>query len=64
VAEPIAMSADIPHQAKNLMKRMKSDQNVDMKNHWKVCKFSSQLISAKIIMVLLFLAGDVVHWRQ
>lgn len=37
-AEPGAQSMDIPHQAKNLVKRMRSDRNVDIKNHWKVIK--------------------------
>lgn len=36
VAEIGAMSRDTPHQARNLVLRMKNDPNVDMLNHWKV----------------------------
>ncbi|XP_052860974.1 phospholipase B1, membrane-associated-like [Anopheles cruzii] len=36
VAEIGGMSADLPHQARNLIKRMLGDRNVDMKNHWKL----------------------------
>lgn len=36
VAEPGAQSKDTPHQAKNLVKRMRSDNKVDLNNHWKV----------------------------
>ncbi|XP_070499489.1 phospholipase B1, membrane-associated-like [Chironomus tepperi] len=36
VAEAGAMSQDTVSQAKNLVKRMRSDKNVDMKNHWKL----------------------------
>ncbi|XP_055607010.1 phospholipase B1, membrane-associated-like isoform X2 [Uranotaenia lowii] len=35
-AEGGAMSQDIPHQARNLVKRMLSDPKVDVKKHWKV----------------------------
>uniref|UniRef100_A0A1B0DDK4 Uncharacterized protein n=1 Tax=Phlebotomus papatasi TaxID=29031 RepID=A0A1B0DDK4_PHLPP len=35
VAEGGAMSRDTPHQARNLVLRMKNDPNVDIKNHWK-----------------------------
>ena len=35
-AEPGAMSRDTVHQAKNIVKRMRSDPNVNMKQHWKV----------------------------
>lgn len=36
VAEPGATTNHIIRQAKNLVKRMRSDRNVDIKNHWKV----------------------------
>lgn len=36
VAEIGAMSRDIPYEAKVLVKRMRSDPNVDMQNHWKM----------------------------
>lgn len=36
VASAGAMSRDTVHQAKNLVKRMRSDRHVDMKNHWKL----------------------------
>ncbi|XP_065082777.1 phospholipase B1, membrane-associated [Ochlerotatus camptorhynchus] len=35
-AEGGAMSQDIPHMARNLVKRMLSDPRVDIKNHWKL----------------------------
>ena len=35
-AEAGAMSQDTVTQAKNLVKRMRSDKNVDIKNHWKL----------------------------
>ncbi|XP_058835372.1 phospholipase B1, membrane-associated [Topomyia yanbarensis] len=35
-AEGGAMSQDIPHMAKNLVKRMLYDPRVDLKNHWKL----------------------------
>lgn len=35
-AEPTAMSRDTVHQAKNMVKRMRGDPNVNMKQHWKV----------------------------
>lgn len=44
VAEIGAMSRDIPHEAKILVKRMRSDPNVDLKRHWK-CK--CHIISAR-----------------
>ncbi|KFB43209.1 AGAP006395-PA-like protein [Anopheles sinensis] len=36
VAEIGGMSQDLPHQARNLIKRMLGDPKVDMKNHWKL----------------------------
>lgn len=36
VAEIGAMSRDIPHEAKILVKRMRSDPQVDMQQHWKL----------------------------
>lgn len=36
VAEPGAISGHTIRQAKNLVKRMRSDPRVDIKNHWKV----------------------------
>lgn len=36
VAEPGAISAHTVRQAKNLVKRMRSDPRVDIKNHWKL----------------------------
>uniref|UniRef100_A0A182YTC0 Phospholipase B1, membrane-associated n=1 Tax=Anopheles stephensi TaxID=30069 RepID=A0A182YTC0_ANOST len=36
VAEIGAMSQDLPHQARNLIKRMQADRSVDMKHHWKL----------------------------
>lgn len=36
VAEAGGMSQDTVSQAKNLVKRMRSDKNVDIKNHWKL----------------------------
>lgn len=36
VAEPGAISGNTIRQAKNLVKRMRSDPRVDMENHWKV----------------------------
>lgn len=36
VAEPGATTNHIVRQAKNLVKRMRSDRNVDIQNHWKV----------------------------
>ncbi|KAG5680842.1 hypothetical protein PVAND_010323 [Polypedilum vanderplanki] len=39
VAEAGAMIVDTVHQAKNLVKRMRSDKNVDMKNHWKLVTY-------------------------
>ncbi|XP_035785385.1 phospholipase B1, membrane-associated-like isoform X2 [Anopheles albimanus] len=36
VAQVGSMSADLPHQARNLIKRMLSDRTVDIKNHWKL----------------------------
>jgi GDSL-like Lipase/Acylhydrolase len=36
VAEPGAMSSDTIHQSKNLVKRMRSDKNVNIKKHWKM----------------------------
>lgn len=36
VAEPGAISGNTIRQAKNLVKRMRSDPRVDLKNHWKV----------------------------
>lgn len=33
------MSADTVHQAKNLVKRMRVDKNVDMKKHWKLITY-------------------------
>lgn len=38
VAEIGAMSRDIPHEARILVKRMRSDPNVDMQRHWKIIK--------------------------
>ncbi|XP_001654487.2 phospholipase B1, membrane-associated [Aedes aegypti] len=35
-AEGGAMSQDIPHMARNLVKRMLSDPRVDIQNHWKL----------------------------
>lgn len=35
-AEGGAMSQDIPHMARNLVKRMLSDPRVDIENHWKL----------------------------
>jgi hypothetical protein len=35
-AEIAAMSRDIPHMASVLVKRIRSDPRVDLKNHWKV----------------------------
>lgn len=35
-AEPGAMSADTIHEAKNLVKRIRGDKNVNMKKHWKL----------------------------
>lgn len=34
-----AMSSDTVHQAKNLVKRMRSDPNVNMKKHWKLVTY-------------------------
>jgi len=39
VAEAGAISSDTIHQAKNLVKRMRSDENVDIKNHWKLITY-------------------------
>lgn len=39
VAEPGAMSVDTVHQAKNLVKRMRVDKNVNMKKHWKLITY-------------------------
>ncbi|XP_031640385.1 phospholipase B1, membrane-associated [Contarinia nasturtii] len=36
VAEIGAMSRDIPYEARILVKRMRSDQNVDVQRHWKL----------------------------
>jgi hypothetical protein len=36
VAEPGAMSRDTIHQAKNLVKRMRSDKKVNIAKHWKL----------------------------
>lgn len=36
VAESGAMSRDTPYMANILVKRMKNDPSVDIKNHWKV----------------------------
>uniref|UniRef100_A0A1Y9IW83 Phospholipase B1, membrane-associated n=1 Tax=Anopheles minimus TaxID=112268 RepID=A0A1Y9IW83_9DIPT len=36
VAEIGGMSQDLPHQARNLIKRMQTDRTVDIKNHWKL----------------------------
>lgn len=36
VAEPTAIARHTIRQAKNLVKRMRSDPHVDMKNHWKL----------------------------
>lgn len=36
VAEIGAMSRDISHEAKILVKRMRSDANVDLQQHWKL----------------------------
>lgn len=36
VAEPGAISGHTIRQAKNLVKRMRSDARVDIKNHWKL----------------------------
>uniref|UniRef100_A0A182JZA2 Phospholipase B1, membrane-associated n=1 Tax=Anopheles christyi TaxID=43041 RepID=A0A182JZA2_9DIPT len=36
VAEIAAMSQDLPHQARNLIKRMQADNSVDIKKHWKL----------------------------
>lgn len=36
VAEMGAMSRDTEYQANNLIKRMRSDSNVDMDKHWKI----------------------------
>ncbi|XP_035785382.1 phospholipase B1, membrane-associated-like isoform X2 [Anopheles albimanus] len=36
VAQIGSMSADLTHQARNLIKRMLSDRTVDIKNHWKL----------------------------
>lgn len=36
VAEIGAMSRDIPYEAKILVKRMRSDPNVDLHQHWKI----------------------------
>uniref|UniRef100_A0A182JJ13 Phospholipase B1, membrane-associated n=1 Tax=Anopheles atroparvus TaxID=41427 RepID=A0A182JJ13_ANOAO len=36
VAELAGMSQDLPHQARNLIKRMLADPKVDMRNHWKL----------------------------
>lgn len=35
-AEIGAMSRDLPHMARELVKRMKNDPRVDIQNHWKV----------------------------
>jgi lysophospholipase L1-like esterase len=39
VASAGAMISDTVHQAKNLVKRMRSDAKVDMKNHWKLITY-------------------------
>lgn len=39
VAEPGAMSTDTVHQAKNLVKRMRVDKNVNIKKHWKLITY-------------------------
>ncbi|XP_059610067.1 phospholipase B1, membrane-associated-like [Phlebotomus argentipes] len=39
VAEMGAMSRDTAHQARNLIKRMQSNSNVDMEKHWKIVFF-------------------------
>ncbi|XP_049542683.1 phospholipase B1, membrane-associated-like [Anopheles darlingi] len=36
VAHIMSMSADLPHQARILIKRMLTDHTVDIKNHWKL----------------------------
>ena len=36
VAEINSMSQDLPWQANNLVKRMRSDPKVDLQRHWKV----------------------------
>lgn len=33
------MATDTVHQARNLVKRMRSDSNVNMKNHWKLVTY-------------------------
>lgn len=33
------MASDTVHQARNLVKRMRSDSNVNMKNHWKLVTY-------------------------
>ncbi|CRK97108.1 CLUMA_CG010439, isoform A [Clunio marinus] len=39
VAEAGAQISDTVHQARNLVKRMRSDPHVDMKNHWKLVTY-------------------------
>lgn len=39
VAEPGAMAIDTVHQARNLVKRMRSDPKVNMKKHWKIVTY-------------------------
>lgn len=46
MAEIGAMSRDIPYEAKILVKRMRSDPNVDLKRHWK-CEYQILLMIKK-----------------
>lgn len=54
VAEIGAMSRDTPHQARNLVLRMKNDPNVDMQNHWKVGHKSLTFIIVCLSVDIIF----------
>jgi hypothetical protein len=52
VAEPIAITSDMPFQAELLVKRMRSDKRVDYENDWKVGGHSPSYLAFISLMVL------------
>ena len=60
VAEPMAMSRDMPHMSQVLIDRLKSDPRVDIRRHWKVWLV---LIKAKTRKCILCDNSQINKWR-
>jgi hypothetical protein len=50
VAEPMAITSDMPFQAELLVKRMRSDKRVDYENDWKVGGHSASYLALISLM--------------